>query len=197
MLKKIKGKLNAAHNLFFFRLVNFYLPNFKKINSNHVLYKNVPSCQQYTKITGLGKVEIGKNCSFGYKLGGFNKGGHIEIQPRLPSAKIKIGDNVATNNNIFICAANNIEIGKNTLIGQNVTIMDFEAHGIAPDQRRKMGKIGQVILGENIWIGNNVTILKNSSIGDNSIVAAGAVVTGHFPANVIIGGVPARTIKQL
>ena len=50
-------------------------------------------------------------------------------------------------------------------------------------------------IGGNVWIGNNVIILKNSSIGDNSIIAAGAVVSGSFHANVVIGGVPAITIK--
>ncbi|UBB91028.1 hypothetical protein J4771_06535 [Candidatus Kaistella beijingensis] len=75
--------------------------------------------------------------------------------------------------------------------------MDFEAHGIAPDRRNQIGDIGKVIIGENVWIGNNVTILKNTEIGNNSIVAAGAVVGGVFPENVIIGGVPAKIIKNL
>ncbi|CAM4364096.1 hypothetical protein [Gillisia limnaea] len=75
--------------------------------------------------------------------------------------------------------------------------MDFEAHGIDPCRRNKVGEIGSVIVGKNVWIGNNVTILKNSNIGENSIVATGAVVAGVFPSNVIIGGVPAKIIKKL
>jgi len=130
-------------------------------------------------------------------MGGFHKGGSIELQARYKNSKIKIGNNIATNNNIMICAANYIEIGDNTLIGQYVTIMDHEAHGIAPDKRRQLGEIGKVIIGKNVWLGNNVTMLKNSEIGDNTIVAAGAVVSGKFPANVIIGGVPAKIIKTL
>ena len=51
-----------------------------------------------------------------------------------------------------------------TRIGQNVTIMDFEAHGIDPSKRNKVGEIGEVIIEENVWIGNNVIILKNSKI---------------------------------
>lgn len=83
------------------------------------------------------------------------------------------------------------------MIGESVTITDHEAHGIAPDHRMELGEIGEVIIGENVWIGNNVMILKNSSIGDNSIVAAGAIVSGNFPSNVIIGGIPAKVIRQL
>jgi acetyltransferase-like isoleucine patch superfamily enzyme len=75
--------------------------------------------------------------------------------------------------------------------------MDHEAHGVKPDETRQLGTIGKVIIGKNVWVGNNVTILKNSEIGDNSIVATGAVVTGKFPANVIIGGIPAKIIKEV
>jgi acetyltransferase-like isoleucine patch superfamily enzyme len=111
--------------------------------------------------------------------------------------QIIIGDNVSTNNNIFLCAANHIEIGEDTLIGQYVTIMDHEAHGIEPNKRKELGEIGKVIIKKNVWIGNNVLILKNTEIGQNTIVAAGAVVSGIFPSNVIIGGVPAKIIRTL
>lgn len=180
------------------KLTYFILPNLKPYLFNQIkLIKKQPACQQKTLITGKGIATIGDNCSFGFKLGGFHRGGSIEIQPRYKDSFIKIGNNVATNNNIMFCAANYIEIGDDTLIGQYVTIMDHEAHGIDPLKRRQIGEIGKVIIGKNVWIGNNVTILKNSEIGDNTIVATGAVVSGKFPANVIIGGVPAKIIKSL
>lgn len=180
-----------------FKLLNFIIPNLKRVFSKRLIYITIPSCQQKTIITGEGTVYLGKNCNFGFKYGGFHKNGRIEIQPRFKNAVIKIGNNIGTNNNIFICAAKYIEIGDNTLIGQNVTLMDFEAHGIHPEKRREIGEIGSIKIGANVWIGNNVTILKNTIIGDNTIVAAGAVVSGSFPANVIIGGVPAKVIKDL
>ena len=74
-------------------------------------------------------------------------------------------------------------------------MMDFEAHGTNPLERSKIGKIGEITLGNNVWIGNSVIILKNVKIGDNSIVAAGSVVLkGIYPPNTIIGGNPARVI---
>lgn len=179
------------------RLFNFIIPNLKFIISGRLSFKNIPRCQQKTLLTGSGVIDIGKNCSFGYKLGGFHRGGAIEIQPRYKSSKILIGSNVSTNNNIFICAANYIEIGDNTLIGQYVTVMDHEAHGIDPEKRRLIGQIGTVKIKKNVWIGNNVTILKNSEIEENTIIAAGAVVSGKFPKNVIIGGIPAKVIKGI
>lgn len=185
------------HTLYI-KYLNFLIPNLRIILLKNIkLSGKLPVCQQKTLITGCGIVEIGDNCTFGFKLGGFHRGGSVELQARNKKSRIKIGNDIATNNNIFICAANYIEIGDNTLIGQFVTIMDHEAHGIKPDKRRQIGIIGQVIIGKNIWIGNNVIILKNSIIGDNTIVASGAVVSGEFPANVIIGGIPAKIIKDL
>lgn len=176
-------------------IFNFIVPNL--FSSARVRCLSTPSCQQKVFFTGKGLIEIGKSCSFGFKLGGFHRGGCIEFQARDENARIKIGNEIWTNNNIMLCAANYIEIGDNSLIGQNVTIMDFEAHGIEPNKRRLRGVVGQVIIGSNTWIGNNVMILKNTEIGDNSIVATSAVVSGRFPSNVIIGGVPAKIIREI
>lgn len=177
---------------------NWYFPNLRAISSKRIVVEYcIPICNQYTIVSGKGKLFIGRDCEFGFRLGGHHRHGSIEIQPRYENSKIVISDKVSTNNNIFICAANNIEIGKDTLIGEGVTIMDHEAHGISPKFRRDMGEIGEVKIGSSVWIGNNAIILKNTIIGDNTIVAAGAVVTGKFPSNVIIGGVPAKVIKDL
>jgi len=177
---------------------NFHYSNLKALRRGQIeLIQEPPKCNQLTKVTGAGKVIVGNGCSFGYILGGRHRSGYIEIQPRYAHSKIVFGDNVFTNNNLFICAANYVYIGDNTLIGEHVTIMDHEAHGVQPNQRRKIGEIGTVIIGKNVWVGNDVTILKNSDIGDNSIIAASAVVSGKFPPNVIIGGIPARVIKSI
>jgi acetyltransferase-like isoleucine patch superfamily enzyme len=176
----------------------FELTNLKARYKHKIQFNgNKPICNQKTFITGIGKVVFGKNCIFGYKPGGFYRGGTIEFQTRYKDAQIIIGNNIFTNNNIFICAANYIEIGDKTIIGQYVTIMDFEAHGSHPDKRGQIGEIGKVVIGENVWIGNNVTILKNSIIGDNTIIATGAVVSGKFQGNLIIGGIPAKVIKKI
>ena len=179
-------------------LVYFMLPNIFKIVKNKIEYNlKQLNVQQKTFITGEGKVKIGKNCLFGYKLGGGNYKGSIEIQPRYKDSRIIIGNKVSINNNLTICAANKIIINDNTLIGNNVTILDHEAHGIHPNDRNKIGEIGEVVIGKNVWLGNNVTILKNTIIGDNTIVAVGAVVSGVFPSNVIIGGIPAKIIRKI
>ena|SRR5690606_28418965 len=178
-------------------LRNFIIPNLSPIIQKRVKYAKRIRCAQRMYITGTGEVIIGEATRFGYKLGGYFKRGYGELQTRTDTAKIKIGKHVNSNNNIFICSCGNISIGDNCLIGQHVIIMDFEAHGIQPDSRDKVGYIGSVDIRDNVWIGNNVTILKDSVIGANSIVATGAVVSGKFPDNVVIGGVPARIVKQI
>jgi acetyltransferase-like isoleucine patch superfamily enzyme len=192
-IKLLFNWLNNKIKIYF----NFIIPNLRFLISKRIICDKNPICNQKTFFTGAGKIEIGDNCFFGYKLGGFHRGGSIEIQPRYKDSYIKIGNNIRTNNNIFFCAANYIEIGDNGYIGEHVTIFDYEAHAVDPYNRNDLGEIGKVIIGKNVWLGNNVTILKNSEIGENSIVGAGAVVAGKFPANVIIGGIPAKVIKNL
>ncbi len=197
VLRKIFQKIKSSFILFD-QMKNWYLPNnFFIFKNNVILNGKIPACNQAAIISGMGKTTIGVDCEFGYKMGGRHRGGSVELQSRYRGARIVIADKVLTNNNVFICAANSIEIGKASLIGEGVTIMDHEAHGIEPNKRREIGDIGYVKIGANVWIGNNAIILKNTEIGDNTIVAAGAIVSGLFPANVIIGGVPAKLIRHL
>lgn len=175
----------------------FYFPNLVILSKNQVFIEKGFNVNQITRFTGLGEIKIGSNVTFGYKPGGFYYGPGIELQVRTKFSKIKVGNNVSTNNNVLMISSGSICIGDQCLIGQNVTFMDFEAHGISPNERKKVGEIGVIEIGKNVWIGNNALILKNSFIGDNSIVAAGAVVSGKFPNNVVIGGIPAKIIKQI
>lgn len=192
-LIKLKYKIN-----FYRKLILYYIiPNLRVFLFNRVSFLSLPTYNISTIFRGFGEVQIGNNCVFGSKMGGFHCYGIVEFLTRDQESKIILGDEIWTNNRLSIICKNNIIIGSKTLIGQNVIIMDFEAHQINPLGRTKMGEIGKVEIGKNVWIGNNVLILKNTTIGDNSIVAAGAVVSGIFPGNVIIGGVPAKIIKTI
>ena len=71
-------------------------------------------------------------------------------------------------------------------------------HPLSPMGRRKhLGIAKPVTIGNDVWIGGNVTILPGVKIGNNVVVAAGAVVTKDVPDNVVVGGVPARIIKEI
>ncbi|NLI08488.1 MAG: acyltransferase [Thermotogaceae bacterium] len=157
------------------------------------------SFQQKTLFTGKVRIKIGSSTSFGVDVGGKYFHNYCEIQARFKESLIIIGENVASNNGLLIISAERIEIGNDCLIGKDVQMIDFDAHGLAPSERRNsIGKVKPIVIGRNVWIGNNAIILKGTEIGDNSVIGAGAVITGgKFPSNVVIAGNPARILKEL
>lgn len=137
----------------------------------------------------------GKNVSIGFQT-------HIELtgSMKLLGKGMIIGNNVGLGTHGYYgSGAGLLEIGDNTIFGNYVSIHP-ENHNYNDSTKliRLQGVNGKGIkIGTNCWIGAKVTILDGTFIGDNSIVAAGAVVRGRFPNNVIIGGVPARIIKRI
>ena len=108
---------------------------------------------------------------------------------------ITLGENVFINSGCRFQDWGGIQIGDGTLIGHNVVIATIN-HGLAPEKRHDNIPM-PVIIGKNVWIGSNATVLPGVKIGDNAVVAAGAVVTKDVDANTVVGGVPARVIKEI
>lgn len=108
---------------------------------------------------------------------------------------IKLGKNIFINHSCIILDLGGVEIKDNVLIGPRVNISS-ETHPLDPENRRVLVP-KKVIIEENVWIGAAATILPGITIGKNSIVAAGAVVTKDVPSNVIVAGVPAKITKHL
>lgn len=86
-------------------------------------------------------------------------------------------------------------IGDGTLIGSHVVLATIN-HGQDPKERAD-NYPSPIHIGKNVWIGSHATILPGRTIGDNAIVAAGAVVTKDVPEGAIVGGVPAKIIKMI
>lgn len=97
------------------------------------------------------------------------------------------------NNNFNLSCFERIEIGNEVAISENVCIRDADNHVITSSEHRPTQPIK---IGNKVWIGMNVTILKGVTIGDGSIVAAGAVVNKDVPERCLVGGVPAKIIKE-
>lgn len=108
---------------------------------------------------------------------------------------ITIGKNVFFNSGCKFQDQGGITIGNNVMIGHNVILATLN-HDLAPENRSTMHP-APIVIGKDVWVGSNATILPGVTIGDGAIIAAGAVVTKHVPANTIVGGVPAKFIKKI
>ncbi len=127
-----------------------------------------------------------------------------EVPPTLrvfPPLYADFGKNITVGEGVFINACchfqdhGGVSIGDGCQIGHNVVFATLN-HGLLPEDR-KTTYPAPIVLGKNVWIGSNATILQGVTIGDNAVVAAGAVVTKDVATNTIVGGIPAKFIKSI
>lgn len=110
---------------------------------------------------------------------------------------IEVGKNLFTNYNCTILDVAKVKIGDNVLIGPNVSIYTA-GHPIHADTRKTGYEYGAPItIGDNVWIGGNSIILPDVTVGSNSVIAAGSVVTRDVPEWTVVAGNPARVIKEI
>ena len=108
---------------------------------------------------------------------------------------IKIGKSVFINSGCRFQDQGGIVIGDGTFIGHNVVLATLN-HGISlKDRCNTFPK--PIFIGNHVWVGASVTITPSVTIGDGAVIAAGAVVTKDVPANTIVGGIPAKIIREL
>lgn len=119
----------------------------------------------------------------------------------FPPFYTDFGKNIRVGEQVFINACchfqdhGGVTLGDGCQIGHNVVFATLN-HELAP-KRRQITRPAPIVLGRNVWVGSNATILQGVTIGDNAVVAAGAVVTRDVPANAIVGGVPARILRTI
>ena len=168
---------------------NHYLrPACDYLGEHHTIMK-----PWYVSISGP-NIEIGKCATI---IGEPDKRVTIAVWGREPGlGRIKIGDYALISPGVRISASDDIVIGDSVMIANGAYITDADWHGIYDRAHRNEGVI-PVKIGNNVWLGDHCAILKGVTIGDNSIVAANAVVTKPVEANVIVAGNPARVVKQL
>lgn len=162
--------------------------------SNIVFGKNV-TIEKYTRIDGYArqKIELGNNVKIGaysnlLSTSHFSKYG----------IGLKIGNNSAFGSFTEFGAAGGIEIGDNVIAGSYISFHS-ENHNFSDRTKliREQGVTSKGIkIGNNVWIGAKVTILDGTIIGDNCVIAAGAVLNTIYNKNSIIAGIPGKIIKS-
>lgn len=127
-------------------------------------------------------------------------GKNIFIEPPFRcdyGSNIEIGDNFYSNYNCTILDVAKVIVKDNVMFGPNVSIY-AAGHPIDKDTRNAGLEFGKPItIGNNVWVGGNCIILPGVTIGDNSVIGAGSVVTKDVPENVIVAGNPAKVIKEI
>lgn len=186
----IRKLLLILENLF------FNLIYFRKLGNKAIIY-GFPIIE----IEKNSKITIGKNLTL-ISNSYFSEPGvnhPVIIKTLRKDSIIRIGNNVGISGSSVI-AAKEINIGNDVMLGSNVTIVDTDFHSLHPINRRSSKKdvrIEKVIIEDNVFIGMSAIILKGVTIGKNSIIGAGSIVTNNIPPNCIAGGNPAKVIKPL
>ena len=154
---------------------------------NKRIYFNAPP---YSKMrySDIGLLFFGSNSTVDFKDKAFFRNGCKLCV--FANSNLIIGSNLFVNSNASIYVRDCIKIGDEVVISQNVIIRDSDVHHVSGKENH-----GPIVIGNHVWIGTNAIILKNVTIGDGAIVAAGSVVTKDVPPRTIVAGNPARVIK--
>ncbi len=110
--------------------------------------------------------------------------------------EITIGNYCLISPGVRISAARSVHIGDNCMLAANVYVSDSDWHHVY-NRIRPFRCTKPVALEDNVWLGESVMVLKGVTIGENSVIGAGSVVTKDIPANVVAAGNPARVIKKI
>jgi acetyltransferase-like isoleucine patch superfamily enzyme len=108
----------------------------------------------------------------------------------------RIGRNVFINQNCTFYDLGGLDIGDDVMIGPNVSIIT-SGHPVEPSRRRAFTIAKPIVIERNVWIAAGATIIGGVTVGENSVVAAGSVVTRDVPPNTLVGGNPARFIRSI
>ncbi|HXT08618.1 MAG TPA: sugar O-acetyltransferase [Roseiarcus sp.] len=110
--------------------------------------------------------------------------------------EIRVGRNVFINQNCTFYDLGGLDIGDDVMIGPNVSLITA-GHPLDPAQRRAVTTGRPIVISRNAWIATGAIVVGGVTIGENSVVAAGSVVTKDVPANCLVAGNPARIIRAI
>ena len=114
-----------------------------------------------------------------------------------PGGRLEIGTGTGVNFGSSITATHSITIGEWCLIGQHVIIFDTAWHYLDPQRRLERPPPEPVVIEDNVWIATRAMVMPGVTIGRESAIAAGSVVTKDIPPGVFAAGMPAKVIREL
>lgn len=156
--------------------------------------------RQPVHAVGAGRLHVEENVNIGFFPSPIFLSSHAYLEARQPGAEIRIGNGTFINNGFCAIAEySSITIGRRCLIGTNVEIIDSDFHGLEVRDRHRSTAAGcrPVRIEDDVFLRSNSRVLKGVTIGRGSVVANGSVVTRDIPPFTIVGGNPARVIRQL
>jgi acetyltransferase-like isoleucine patch superfamily enzyme len=141
------------------------------------------------------KLEIGRNARL--RIGRWAWIGH-GCKIRVHEGEVSVGAKTVIGQECTISAYQHVSIGRECIIADRVMMIDFDHGATEVDRPIRLQGIYKrdVAVGHNVWIGYGACILRGVMVADNSIIGTSAVVTRSFPANAVLGGVPARLIRM-
>ncbi len=185
----IRGLIKTRRKIFIGKRVQI-------LNGNNFEFGKGCTIEKYSKIDCYGKQKI----KFGnvVKIGAFST---ISTSSHLSKfgKGLEIGNNSAVGEYSYFGCSGGVIIGDDVIMGQYISFHS-ENH-IFLDKTQLIREQGVnssgIKIGNNIWVGSKATFLDGCILSDNTVVAAGSVVKGRFPPNVVIGGIPAKVLKNI
>ena len=110
--------------------------------------------------------------------------------------RIYVGDRTYLGDGCNLLAVQELRIGKDCAISWHVLFMDTSSHPIGVEGEMPVLQVAPIKIGDHVWIGCRAVILKGVTVGDGAIVANNAVVTREVPPRTLVGGNPARVIRE-
>ncbi|WP_191600473.1 acyltransferase [Marinomonas algicola] len=192
---KLIYQLHKVSHILFTSLFRrmYWTPLFKsqiKGGKGLYLYSGMP------QLLGNVSITVGKGCRWS---GISTVSGRCNNQDR---PCLTIGENVDIGWQTSIAVGTSVTLDNNVRMAGRAFLAGYPGHPINPYDRAKGlpdedHQVGAIHLKENVWLGTGVSIIGGVTVGENSIIGAGSVVTHNIPANVVAAGVPAKVIRKL
>lgn len=162
--------------------------------STYRVKKYLTSCGENLRARNPREFFLGKNAEV-------HIGNNVMLERKVrfslaDNACVHIGDNTYLGEFTNILAVKEIEIGRNCAISWHVLFMDTSSHPLGITGEKPVTKIAPVKLEDKVWIGCRAVILKGVTVGEGAIIVNNAVVTKDVPPYTMVGGNPARIIKE-